>query len=45
MVTIPSTLRVNGRLGRLFRGFVAVRTTKTTSVCVASDSTNQACVE
>src|SRR6266508_2282026 len=44
--TIPSrTINIvviaNGRLGRLRNGLPAVRITKSTSVCVASDSTNQ----
>ena len=31
----------SGRLGRLLNGLPIVRITKSTSVCVASDSTNQ----
>ena len=38
--TMRPTLTSSERLGRLRKGFPAVRITKTTSVCVASDSTN-----
>jgi len=37
---MPSVVRRSARLGRLLNGFDAVRITKMTNVCVASDSTN-----
>ncbi len=39
-VTMANMLINNGRLGRLLSGLTAVRITKSTSVCVAGDSTN-----
>ena len=39
--TTRTVVTVSGRLGRLRRGLPAVRMTKRTSVCVASDPTNQ----
>jgi len=40
MATINRTVMVSGRLGLLRSGLPAVRMMKSTSVCVASDSTN-----
>ena len=39
--TLPTTLAMSARLGRLLKGEPAVRMTKITSVWVASDSMNQ----
>jgi hypothetical protein len=39
--TPPAKLARSGMLGRLLNGLPAVRMTKMTSVCVASDSMNQ----
>ena len=39
--TTSTVVTASGRLGRLRKGLPAVRMTKSTSVCVASDSTNQ----
>ena len=41
MPTMRSVVIVSDRLGRLRNGLPIVRMTKSTSVCVASDSTNQ----
>ena len=41
MPTMQSVVIVSARLGRLRNGLPIVRMTKSTSVCVASDSTNQ----
>ena len=45
IATIASVVKVNGRLGRLTNGLSIVRITNKTSVCVASDSTNQPVVK